>query len=149
MGCDVAALYVAHHDSHGDGDRRIIQRIRVGAFSQSAKQPGKGSAQLYLGSGKTEANTNITSEGLKKQIESILQATQKQELQPGEVKKDAGKVTDQAQGGKPLSQVTDAGVTELKEKLSALDKDAAINVMVTKFGMSRRRRRRSCNLLSA
>ncbi len=86
---------------------------------------------------KTEANTNITSEGLKKQIESILQATQKQELQPGEVKKDAGKVTDQAQGGKPLSQVTDAGVTELKEKLSALDKDAAINVMVTKFGMSK------------
>ncbi|MCC2643227.1 MAG: conserved rane protein of unknown function [Nitrospira sp.] len=86
---------------------------------------------------KTTPNTNVSGEGLKKQIESILQATQKPELQPGEMKKDAGKVTDKAQGGQSISQVTDSGLAELKEKLTALDKEAAINVMVNKFGMSK------------
>jgi hypothetical protein len=86
---------------------------------------------------KTAANTNVTSEGLRKQIESILQATHKPELQSGEMKKDAGTVTDKAKGGQSLSQVTEAGVSELKEKLAALDQEAAINVMVNKLGMSK------------
>lgn len=86
---------------------------------------------------KTAVNTNVTAEGLKKQIESILQATQKSELQPGELKKDAGKITDKAQGGQSISQVTDSGLAELKEKLAALDQEAATNVMVNKFGMSK------------
>jgi hypothetical protein len=86
---------------------------------------------------KTNANTNVSAEGLRKQIESILQATQKPELQPGEMKKDAGRVTEKAQTGQSLSQVTDAGVAELKEKLAALDQEAAVNVMVNKFGMSK------------
>ena len=86
---------------------------------------------------KTAANTNVTSDGLRKQIESILQSTQKPELQPGEVKNAAGKVTQKAQAGHSLSQVTDAGVSELKEKLAALDQDAAINIMVNKFGLSK------------
>lgn len=86
---------------------------------------------------KTNMNSNVSAEGLRKQIESILQATQKPELQPGEMKKDAAKITGKAQGGQSLSQVTDAGLAELTEKLSALDRDAAINVMVNKFGLSK------------
>ena len=86
---------------------------------------------------KTNANTTVSAEGLRKQIESILQATQKPELQPSEMKKDAGKITDKAQAGQPLSQVTDAGLAELTQKLGALDRDAAVNVMVNKFGMSK------------
>ncbi len=86
---------------------------------------------------KAASNSSLTSEGLKKQVESILQATQKPELQPGEMKKDAGKVADKAAGGQSFTQVTDAGISELKEKLLALDKEAAINVMVDKFGMSK------------
>lgn len=86
---------------------------------------------------KATSNTALTADGLKKQIESILQSTNKPELQPAEVKKDAAKVAGQAQGGQSLTQVTDAGISELKDKLAALDKEAAINVMVNKFGMSR------------
>ncbi|HJU04682.1 MAG TPA: hypothetical protein VJ692_05970 [Nitrospiraceae bacterium] len=82
-------------------------------------------------------NLNVSAEGLRKQIESVLQATKKPELQPGEIKKDAGKVTDKAQSGQPLSQVTDSAVTEVQQKLAALDKEAAINVMVNKLGMSK------------
>ena len=85
---------------------------------------------------KTNANTTVSAEGVRKRIESILQAMQKPELQPSEMKKDAGKITDKAQGGQPLSQVTDAGLAELTQKLGALDRDAAVNVMVNKFGMS-------------
>ncbi len=83
---------------------------------------------------KATSNTALTADGLKKQIELVLQSTNKPELQPAEVKKDAAKVAGQAQS---LTQVTDAGISELKDKLAALDKEAAINVMVNKFGMSR------------
>lgn len=82
-------------------------------------------------------NLNVSAEGLKKQIESVLQATKKSELQPGEIKKDANKVAGQVQSGQPLSQVSDSAVAEIHEKLAALDKDAAINVMVNKLGMSK------------
>lgn len=85
----------------------------------------------------TTANALVSAEGLKKQIESILQATQKPELQPGELKKDAGQITEKAQGGQSISQVTDAGVAEVKANLAALDRDAAINVMVNTFGLSK------------
>jgi hypothetical protein len=82
-------------------------------------------------------NLNVSPEGLKKQIESVLQATKKPELQPGEVKKDADKVTGKAESGQPISQVTDTAIAEIQEKLAAMDKDAAVNVMVTKLGMSK------------
>lgn len=86
---------------------------------------------------KTNVKANVSAEGLRKQIESVLQATKKSELQPGAIKKDAEKVTDKAQSGQSLSQVTDAGVAELQEKLAALDREAALNVMVNKLGMSK------------
>ena len=84
-----------------------------------------------------KATPGVSAEGLRQQIESMLQATQKPELQPGAMKQEAGQLTDKAQGGQPLSQVTDQGLAELKDKLSAMDRDAAINVMVNKFGLSR------------
>ncbi len=86
---------------------------------------------------RTDVSATVSSEGLRKQIESILQATQKPELQPGEIKKDASKITEKAQSGQALSQVTDAGLAELTAKLTALDRDAAMNVLVNKFGLSK------------
>jgi hypothetical protein len=84
-----------------------------------------------------KATPGVSAEGLRQQIESMLQATHKPELQPGALKQEARKLTNKAQDGQPLSQVTDQGVAELKEKLGALDRDAALNIMVNKFGMSR------------
>ena len=53
------------------------------------------------------------------------------------MKKDTETVVNKAQSGQPLSQVTDAGMADLQEKLAALDREAAVNVMVNKFGMSK------------
>lgn len=83
------------------------------------------------------ANANVSAADLRRQIESTLQATGKPELQPGEIKKDADKVTSQAQGGQSVGKVTDSALAEVQEKLAAMDRDAATNVMVNKFGMSR------------
>lgn len=105
----------------------------LGTAIQSVGQ-GVGTAASKL-AGTT--NLNLSVADIRKQVESVLTATGKQELQPGQIKQDAGAVTDKAQGGQPLNQVTDSALSELQQKLTALDRDAAINVMVNKLGMTR------------
>ncbi|WP_447985048.1 hypothetical protein [Nitrospira sp. Nam74] len=85
----------------------------------------------------SNANITLSTDDIRKQVESVLAATGKQELQPEQIKKDAGAATEKAQSGQPLTKVTDSALSELQQKLMALDRDAAINVMVTKFGMTR------------
>lgn len=79
---------------------------------------------------------NVSGEELRRQIESVMSATGKPELQPGEVQKDTEKVAGSARSGAPLDQVSDAALSELREKLTALDREAAVNVLVNKFGLS-------------
>ena len=50
--------------------------------------------------------------------------------------KSADKVTNQAKEGQSLGQVSDSVLEELQQKLTALDRDAAVNVLVQKVGMS-------------
>ncbi len=73
---------------------------------------------------------------LRKQIESVLAASGKPELQPGEIRKDADRVAATAQSGVPVNQVSDAALGELSYKLAALDQEAAVNIMVNKMGMT-------------
>jgi hypothetical protein len=74
---------------------------------------------------------------LRKQLESILAASGKPELQPGQVRQDAERVAGAAQSGAPVNQISDTALTELSSKLAALDQEAAVNIMVNKMGMSR------------
>jgi hypothetical protein len=74
---------------------------------------------------------------LRKQIESILAASGKPELQPNQLQQDADKVAGAARSGASVSQVSDAALSELSSKLAALDQEAAVNVMVNKMGMTR------------
>jgi len=74
---------------------------------------------------------------LRKQIESILAASGKPELQPSELRKDADRLAGTAQSGAPVNQVSDAALGELSAKLAALDQEAAVNIMVNKMGMTR------------
>jgi len=104
----------------------------LGTAIKSVSQ-GVGSAVTRAAGG---TNVDISMDDVRRQIESVLQATGKKELQPGEIKKDVGTVTGKAQAGKPLDQVADSAWKELQQKLMTLDRDAAINVMVNKFGMS-------------
>jgi hypothetical protein len=79
---------------------------------------------------------SISPAALRQQIESTLQATGKRDLQPAEMNKSADKVTNQAKEGQSLGHVTDSALAELQQKLTALDRDAAVNVLVQKAGMS-------------
>lgn len=79
---------------------------------------------------------SISTDELKKQVESVLQSTGKKELQPAELRKDADRLKSDAKGGQSPEQITDAALTEVQQKLAALDRDAAVNVMVNKLGMT-------------
>ncbi|MEP6887244.1 MAG: hypothetical protein ABI945_02875 [Nitrospirales bacterium] len=97
---------------------------------------GQTASKLADASGIDLSKLNVSKEDLRKQIESTLQATGKAELQPGAIKKDAKQTADQAKSGQSLSQVSDSALAELYQKLTALDREAATNVLVNKMGMS-------------
>ncbi|MDQ6734956.1 MAG: hypothetical protein M3Z35_12740 [Nitrospirota bacterium] len=110
------------------------------AFGAGLQAVGSGVSQtaskLADASGINLSQLNLSKEGLRKQIESTLQATGKSELQPGEIKKDAKQVTEQAKSGQSLGQVSDSALGELYQKLAAMDREAATNVLVQKMGLS-------------
>lgn len=97
---------------------------------------GQTASKLADASGIDLSKLKVSKEDLRKQIESTLQATGKSELQPGEIKKDAKQTADQAKSGQSLRQVSDSALAELYQKLTALDREAATNVLVNKMGMS-------------
>jgi hypothetical protein len=98
---------------------------------------GAGSAVSAAAAKATESgNLTKSAADLRKQIESILRATEKPELQPSAITKDADKVTAQVKSGQSVEKVSDSVVGEIQEKLSAMDREAAINVMVNKLGLS-------------
>jgi hypothetical protein len=105
----------------------------LGTALQSVSQGVGTAASKIVGN----TNINLSIDDIRKQVESVLRATGKEELQPGQIKKDAAAITDKSQSGQPLNQVTDSALSELQQKLTALDRDAAINVMVNKLGMTR------------
>ncbi|ALA58983.1 hypothetical protein [Nitrospira moscoviensis] len=108
-----------------------------GTTLQTLGQSVSGIASTAAGQiGSRMGQLNISGEEIRRQIESVLAATGKPELQPGEVRGDAERVAGAARGGRPLNEVSESAWTELQQKLVALDRDAAINVMVNKFGMS-------------
>ena len=80
---------------------------------------------------------SLSPEELRKQIESILAASGKPELQPGQLRQDADRVAGAAQSGAPVNQVKEDALGELSTKLAALDQEAAVNIMVNKMGMTR------------
>jgi len=106
-------------------------------FGSALQTVGQGvSSAASTAVSKIGGNVSISTDDLRRQLESVLQATGKPELQPGEVQKDAGRVTGSARSGQPLNQVSDSALSELQSKLSSLDREAAINIMVNKMGLS-------------
>jgi hypothetical protein len=100
-----------------------------------AMSRGVGEAASAVAS-QTSGGIDISTDQLRNQIESVMQATGKSELQPGEVKKDAGRLKADANSGQSPEQIAQTALADLQQKLAALDRDAAINVMVNKLGMT-------------
>ena len=108
------------------------------AFGSTIQSLGQGATTVVsaAASQMSGGNVSISLDELRRQTESVLDATGKKELQPGEIKKDAERVANSSKSGQPPKQTADAALQELQQKLMALDKDAAINVMTTKMGMT-------------
>jgi hypothetical protein len=108
----------------------------LGSALQTMGQGATNAASAALTNVDPKSNFSISPDALRQQIQSTLQATGKRELQPAEMKKSADKVTSQAKEGQSPGEVTDSVLEELQQKLMALDRDAAVNVLVKKVGMS-------------
>lgn len=74
---------------------------------------------------------------LRTRIESALRATGKEQLQPKRIKQDVDAIRGQARRGQSTAHITDSILSKLQEKITALDRDAAINVMMSQLGMTR------------
>jgi hypothetical protein len=107
----------------GSGLQMLNQSVGTAVSTAAAKVTGDG-------------NLKMSAADLRKQIESILTATEKPELRPAAIVKDADKVAAQAKSGQSLGGVSDSIIGEIQEKLSAMDRVAAVNVMVNKLGLS-------------
>ena len=108
----------------------------LGSALQTTGQGITTAASAALSRIDPKSSFSISPAALRQQIQSTLQATGKRDLQPGEINKSADQVTNQAKEGQSLGQVTDSALEELQQKLTALDRDAAVNVLVQKVGMS-------------
>lgn len=107
----------------GGGMQMLSQGVGTAVSAAASKLPGSGIA-------------NITAADLRTQIESTLKATEKPELQPGTVRKDIDHKSAQARDGGSIQKLTDSTIGEIRDKLAAMDRGAAVNVMVNKLGMS-------------
>jgi hypothetical protein len=107
----------------GSGVQMLSQGVGTAVSAVASKVPGTGMA-------------NITAADLRNQIESVLKATGKQELQPGTINKEIDRTKARTQDGQSLQKVTDSTIGEIRDKLAAMDRDAAVNVMVNKLGLS-------------
>ena len=107
----------------GGGLQMLSQGVGTAVSAVSAKIPGTGI-------------TNLTAADLRNQIESVLKATEKAELQPSTMKKEIDKKSARAREGQSVQKVSDSTIGEVRERLVAMDRDAAVNIMVNKLGMS-------------
>lgn len=106
------------------------------AFGTTLQSLSQGTTSVVSAAASQLAGVDISMEELRRQAQSILAATGKKELQPGEIQKDAERVADASKEGQSPRQLTDSTLQELRAKLMALDRDAAVNVMTTKMGMT-------------
>ena len=108
------------------------------AFGTTLQSLGQGATTVVSAAASqlSGGNFSISMDNLRRQVESILSATGKKELQPGEIQKDAERIAQSSQGGQPPQQTAESALQELQQKLMALDRDAAIKVMTTKMGMT-------------
>ncbi len=108
------------------------------AFGATLQSLGQGATTVVSAAASqlSGGTISISMDELRRQTESVLAATGKKELQPGEIRKDAARSANASQSGQPPEQTADLALQELQQKLMALDRDAAVNVMTTKMGMT-------------
>lgn len=112
-----------------------------GTFSllgSTLQSVGKGFSEAASTAAVTRSTgrVNLSVEDLRREIESVLRATGKPELQTEAMQRKAGRSIAKTRQGEPLTRMTDQSLAELRDKLSALDREGAVQLMVNRLGMS-------------
>lgn len=105
-------------------------------FGTTLQTVGRGlSSTASTAVSRTAGSLHLSVDDLRREIESVLQATGKPDLQAGEIPRDADRTAERARQRQPMKEISDQAVIELRDKLTALDREAAMNILVNKFGM--------------
>ena len=102
-------------------------------FGNTLQTVGQGLSQMSATTGRT-GRFNLSVADLRREIESVISATGKPELQPEHP--DAGRGKVKARQPQPITRITDQSLAEVRDHLVSLDRQAAITLMVNKYGMS-------------
>jgi len=111
-----------------------------GAFSlfgttlQTAAESLSHAASLTVAHNTSRVTLSV--DDVRRELESVLRATGKPGVQPEATPRDATRAVGKARQSDPLRSITDESLSELREKLSALDHQAAVNLMVNRYRMS-------------
>ena len=84
----------------------------------------------------TAGRINLSVDDVRREIESVLRATATTELQPEAMDRETGRTAEKASQAERPGHITDQSLAELRDKLTALDREAAVTLMLNKFGMS-------------
>ena len=82
------------------------------------------------------ARLSLSVDDLRREIESVVRATGKLELQLEDNGRSGERTAANVRQGDALSRITDQSLAELRDALSMLDRDAAVSMMVNRYGMS-------------
>jgi len=83
---------------------------------------------------RSAARVSLTIDDLRREIESVVRATVNAEVQPDDVDADRRLTTDRQ--GQVLSRITDESLADVRDRLSALDREAAVNLMMNRYRMT-------------
>jgi hypothetical protein len=89
-----------------------------------------------VATGDSAARLSLSAADLRREIESVLRASERSELPSEEVQGYAGGANITPRKPDPLSRITDQSLAEVRDRLSALDRETAVNFMVNHYGMS-------------
>jgi hypothetical protein len=78
---------------------------------------------------------NLRVEDLRREIDAVVRATRALESAP-DVPQAAGRGAREFRQAQTLERVTDHSLTELRDRLSALDREAAVNLMINRYGLT-------------
>lgn len=85
---------------------------------------------------RTPGRITLSVDDVRREIESVVRATTKPDLQSEAMSRDAGRTAEKPRQREPLGRLTDQSLAELRDKLTALDREAAVHQMMNTFGMS-------------
>ena len=85
---------------------------------------------------RTAGRVTLSIDDLRTEIESVLRITGQRGLPPKEQHRTGERALDRVRQGEPLSRMTDQDLANLRDMLSALDREAAVHFMVNTLALS-------------